>query len=201
MKLLGYNKKLKYLLRYSDKALHSLKTTKHFKTLQNTSTKQLIMSYTLVIKRAFGANKDRNGKCRQGTTKNHVETIMADFGTIERIDCIDKKDRRNGENFRMFFIHYKDVSLDDAVRDALDNGKDLEVDNDNYGHFWLVAKYKKPADKIDDKKPRGVRIRSNRAPPPPPLDIHIDNTPETDTDLIPPPPPISDDGHVSLQIE
>ena len=197
-------------MRYTHKALHSLKTvqnssnhfTKQFKTVQNSSnhfTKQLIMSYTLVIKRAFGANKDRNGKWRQATTKNQVEAIMADFGTIDRIDCIEKKDRRNGENFRMFFIHYNDISLDDAFRDALDNGNDVEVDNDDYGHFWLVAKYKKPADKIDDKKPRGIRIRTNHAPPP--LDIHIDYTQLPDlTDDIPP-APITDDGHVSLQME
>ncbi len=159
------------------------------------------MSYTLVIKRAFGANKDRNGKWRQGTTNDQVATIMADFGTIDSIDCLEKKDHRNGENFRMFFIHYKDISMEDAVRVALDNGKDIEVDNDDYGHFWLVTKYNKPADKTDNKKPRGVRIRTNRAVPPPPLDIHIDNTPETDPEFIPPPAPVSDHGHVSLQIE
>jgi hypothetical protein len=159
------------------------------------------MSYTLVIKRAFGANKDRNGKLRPGTTKNQVEEIMADFGTIDRVDCIEKKDHRNGENFRMFFIHYKDVSMEDDLRDALDSGKDIEVDNDNYGHFWLVTKYNKTADKTDNKKPRGVRIRTNRASPPPPLDITIVNMPEIDNDFIPPPTPISDEGHVSLQIE
>lgn len=187
---------------YNHKALHSLKTTNQFKTLQK---KQLIMSYTLVIKRAFGANKDRNGKWRQGTTKKQVEDIMSDFGTIDSIDCLEKKDHRNGENFRMFFIHYKDVSMEDAFRDALDSGNALQVDNDNYGHFWLVAKYNKPANKTDnktdDKKPRGVRIHTNRAVPPPPLDVPIDNTPETGIDYIPPPAPVSDEGHVSLMIE
>lgn len=159
------------------------------------------MAFTLVIKRTFGANKDRNGKWRQGTTKDQVAAIMADFGTIDSIDCLEKKDRRNGENFRMFFIHYKDITIDDAVKDALDSGKDIEVDNDDYGHFWLVTKYNKPADKTDNKKPRGIRIRTNRAVPPPPLDVPIDNTPETDPNLIPPNAPVSDDGHVSLQME
>jgi hypothetical protein len=129
--------------------------------------------YTLVIKRAFGDNKAPNGKMRKGTTKEQVDNIMSQFGTIDHIDCIVKKDHRNGENFRMFFIHYKSLSMGDAYKAALDAGKNLEVDNDDYGHFWLVAKYfPKAATNDDRKKTRAVRIRTA----PPPLDLP-DNIP------------------------
>lgn len=61
---------------------------------------------------------------------------MSFFGTIDRIDCIEKKDRHTNENFRLFFIHYTDVStMDASVRTALDNSKDIEVD-DAAGRSW-----------------------------------------------------------------
>lgn len=171
-----YKKKLKYLLRYNYKA-YTHNTTQLNTTQLNTPTMSYtptMSSYILVIKRAFGDNKGRNGKMRKGTTNEQVDNVMSQFGTIDRIDSIVKKDHRTDENFKMFFIHYKSLSMDDAYKAALDAGKNLEVDNDDHGHFWLVAKYfPKAATNDDRKKTRAVRIRTA----PPPLDL---------PDIIPP---------------
>jgi hypothetical protein len=150
--------------------------------------------YTLVIKRAFGDNEGRNGKIRHGTTKDDVSKVMNVFGPIERIDCIEKKDYRNNENFRIFFVHYTNVStMAASVRTALDNSKDIEVDNDDRGHFWLVTKYNKPAEKTKTQKTPGVRIRA-RITPPPPLVLTDNTSPITAGEYTPHTPPAAPTG-------
>lgn len=167
------------------------------------------MSYTLVIKRAFAPNKDLNGRFRDGTSPQDVHDVMMQFGTINRIEFIEKKDTTNhdtlGQMFRVFFIHYNSLTMDENLKNALDSGANIEVDNDDYGHYWLVAKYTKSVKKADTlKKTRGVRIRASSAgprQPPPPLDITLDNMTETNPEFIPPPAPVCDDGHTSLMME
>lgn len=147
------------------------------------------MVFTIMIKRAFGDNK-MNGTIRRGTTKQQVNDVMSQFGVISDIDMKEKKDFRNGENFRMFFIHYDNTDqFETEVLDALNNGDSMEVDNDNYRprpHFWVVCKY--IAKETKEIKPRGVRIRpntgnkqhktGNKRPTPPPLEM-LDMSPVT----------------------
>ena len=130
------------------------------------------MAFTLMIKRAFGDNK-MNGTIRKGTTEQQVHDVMSQFGVISKIDMINKKDRRNGENFRVFFVHYESTDqIETDFLEAVNDGESMEVDNDNYGHFWVVCKY--IAKERKEIKPRGVRIRrktENKRPTPPPLDM------------------------------
>ena len=134
--------------------------------------KQVIMAFTLMIKRAFGDNKV-NGTIRRGTTEQQVEDVMLQFGDISKIDMRNKKDRHTGENFRIFFIHYENTDhFEEEILEALNNGESMEVDNDDYKHFWVVCKY--IAKERKEIKPRGVRIRrktENKRPTPPPLDM------------------------------
>ena len=143
------------------------------------------MAFTVMIKRTFGTNKI-NGTIRQGTSKQQVEEVMSQFGDISKIEMITKKDRNNGQEFRVFFIHYNNTDqFEPEFLEALNDGESMEVDNDDYGHFWLVCKY--IAKEKTETKPRGVRIRRKR-PSPPPLDMQ-DATDMPD-EMTPPQAPI-----------
>lgn len=130
------------------------------------------MAFTLMIKRAFGDNRIK-GTFYKGTTEQQVSDVMSQFGVISKIDMINKKDRRNGENFRVFFVHYESTDqFEPEFLEALNDGDSMEVDNDEHGHFWVVCKY--IAKEKKETKPRGVRIRrktENKRPTPPPLDM------------------------------
>ena len=183
------NKKLKY---FCDIDINAYQPThrekKKIRTFQHIP-KQVIMAFTLMIKRAFGDNKV-NGTIRRGTTEQQVKDVMSQFGDISKIDMRNKKDRHNGENFRIFFIHYENTDhFEDEILEALNDGESMEVDNDDYKHFWVVCKY--IAKKTKEFKPRGVRIRrktENKRPTPPPLEM-LDVSPMPD-DMTAPNAPI-----------
>lgn len=156
------------------------------------------MTFTLIIKRAFGANKV-NGSWRPGTSKEEVAKIMSQFGVIDKIDCTEKTDRHNGQKFRVFFVHYKNTDImEDDARKAFENEQDIEVDNDDKGHFWIVCKYIAKKQETAPKK-RSIRIRPKKEykrPTPPPLEM-IEESPSS-SDEMPPPAPVSE---MSMDVE
>jgi hypothetical protein len=95
-------------------------------------------AYTLVIPRVFGNNGHRNG-----VTNNDVFDVMSSqkWGILQGIDCHEKKDFRTGENFRMMFVRWAHFAPPADVKKAFEDGGHVEVDIDDYGHFWKVRKF------------------------------------------------------------
>jgi len=93
---------------------------------------------TLVIPRVFGDNGHRSG-----VTNDHVFQVMSSqkWGLIQGIDCHDKKDFRTGENFRMMFVRWTHFAPPVEVKKALDDGGHIEIDIDDYGHFWKIRNF------------------------------------------------------------
>ena len=95
-------------------------------------------AYTLVIPRVFGDNGHRNG-----VTNNDVFDVMSSqkWGILQGIDCHEKKDFRTGENFRMMFVRWAHFAPPADVKKAFEDGGHVEVDIDDYGHFWKIRKF------------------------------------------------------------
>jgi hypothetical protein len=95
-------------------------------------------AYTLVLPRVFGDNGHRIG-----VTNNDVFDVMSsqNWGVIQGIDCHEKKDFRTGENFRMMFVRWASFTPPADVKKAFEDGGHVEVDIDDYGHFWKVRKF------------------------------------------------------------
>ena len=106
---------------------------------------------TLVIPRVFGDNGHRTG-----VTNQQVAHVMAsqNWGILQGIDCHEKKDFRTGENFRMMFIRWASFTPPSQVKKTLDDGGHIQVDIDNYGHFWKVRNFvpRASSDKHDATK-------------------------------------------------
>ena len=95
-------------------------------------------AYTLVIPRVFGDNGHRSG-----VTNNDVFDVMSsqNWGVLQGIDCHAKKDFRTGENYRMMFVRWIHFAPPAEVKKALEDGGHIEIDIDDYGHFWKVRKF------------------------------------------------------------
>lgn len=95
-------------------------------------------AYTLVIPRVFGDNGHRSG-----VTNNDVFDVMSSqkWGILQGIDCHEKKDFRTGENFRMMFVRWAHFAPPADVKKAFEDGGHVEVEIDDYGHFWKVRKF------------------------------------------------------------
>lgn len=106
--------------------------------------------YTLVIPRVFGDNGHR-----RGVTNEQVFSVMSSqkWGLIQGIDCHEKKDFRTGENFRMMFVRWTTFVPPVEVKNAFENDGHIEVDIDDYGHFWKVRKFvPRVKTEVNDKK-------------------------------------------------
>lgn len=169
---------------------------------------------TLVIKRAFAPIKNKKtGKTLQGTSVKKVEQVMGQFGNIVNTQFITQKDYKNGENFRVFFIHYNTLHLmSDELKTTLEQGGTIEVGNDDKGHYWLVTKYT-PKESSEKKTSQpishGVRIHKPQSDrqltpadftvvlPLPPLDIDLESQYSDEEAQIPPAP--TEDKVISLE--
>lgn len=94
--------------------------------------------YTLVIPRVFGDNGHR-----KGVTNEMVFDVMTwqNWGVLQGIDCLEKRDFRTGENFRMMFVRWVSFAPPDDIMASLEAGQHIEVTTDNHGHFWKVSKF------------------------------------------------------------
>ena len=120
-------------------------------------------SQVLFIPYTFGANFGK-----PGVTKEQIFWHLRnmDFGMIDHIDMTEKVDKK-GINVRSWFVHFTNWTAKPEITEALERGSHIEIDYDNYGHFWKVFKYvpKTPPAPTSDKEPANFRIISPNVTP------------------------------------
>ena len=112
-------------------------------------------AYTLVLPRVFGDNGHR-----RGVTAEQVQQVMEsqNWGVIQGIDFQKKKDFRSGDNYNMFFVRWNTWTPQTEVNDALERGGTIEVDIDDFGHFWKIRRYESRDKTNKQNKHREVRV-------------------------------------------
>jgi len=92
----------------------------------------------LYLPYTFGANFGK-----PGVTKEQIFWHMRNLnmGTIDHIDGPHEKVDQKGINVRSWFVHFSTWTATPDVTDALNRNSHIEIDYDNYGHFWKVFKY------------------------------------------------------------
>ena len=75
-------------------------------------------------------------------SENGMRTEPISFGIIERIDYIFRRDGN-----KTYFVHFKQKTWNNKANSLLElmvSGKEIEIINDNKGHFWKVSISKAP---------------------------------------------------------
>ena len=95
-------------------------------------------AYTIVIPRVFGDNGHR-----KGVSNDDVHRVISshNWGLLQGIDCHEKSDFRTGEKFRMMFVRWTEFNPPQEIKKTLEEGGHIEIDIDDYGHFWKLRKF------------------------------------------------------------
>ena len=111
----------------------------------------------LYIPYTFGPNFGK-----PGVTKEQIFWHMRNLnmGTIDHIDGPQEKVDKKGINVRSWYVHFSTWTATQDVTDALNRSSHIEIDYDNYGHFWKVFKYvpKCPPAPTSDTVPGSFRL-------------------------------------------
>jgi len=122
-----------------------------------TSAQVLFIPYT------FGPNFGK-----PGVTKEQIFWHLRNMnlGIIDHIDMSEKVDQK-GINVRSWFVHFSTWTATVEITSELERGSHIEIDYDNYGHFWKVFKYvpKTPPAPTSENAPANFRIVSPHVTP------------------------------------